>query len=57
MKAADRSTAAFAVIVGDQELEDAMATIRPLRDEFGADQSRVARADLVDHLTKLVGPR
>ena len=57
MKAADRSTAAFAVIVGDQELEDAMATIRPLRDEFGADQSRVARADLVDHLVKLVGPR
>ena len=57
MKAADRSTAAFAVIVGDKELEDAMATIRPLRDEFGADQSRVARADLADHLTKLVGPR
>ena len=57
MKAADRSTAAFAVIVGDQELEEGMVTIRPLRAEFDADQSRVARADLVDHLTQLVGPR
>ena len=57
MKAADRSTAAFAVIIGDQELEEGMVTIRPLRAEFDADQSRVARADLVDHLTQLVGPR
>jgi histidyl-tRNA synthetase len=53
MKAADRSTAAYAVIVGEQEQADRVATVRPLRAEFGADQQTVPRADLVAHLRKL----
>ncbi|NLD76118.1 MAG: histidine--tRNA ligase [Acidimicrobiales bacterium] len=50
MKAADRSGAAYAVIVGDQELADGVATVRPLRAEFGAEQTTVPRPNLVDHL-------
>lgn len=47
MKAADRSGAALAAIVGEQEAADATVTLRPLRGEFGADQSTVARADVL----------
>ena len=54
MKAADRSGASHAVIVGDQELADATATVRPLRAEFGDHQGAVARDALVDHLTALL---
>ena len=54
MKAADRSGAAFAVIVGEQELADAIVMVRPLREEFGAEQISVARADAVPHLSKLL---
>jgi histidyl-tRNA synthetase len=48
MKAADRSGAAYAVIVGSDELAAAAATVRPLR---GGEQTTVARADLVSDLT------
>ncbi|MGI8755933.1 MAG: His/Gly/Thr/Pro-type tRNA ligase C-terminal domain-containing protein, partial [Acidimicrobiales bacterium] len=54
MKAADRSGASHAVIIGEQELADATASVRPLRGEFGADQESVARTDLVAHLVELV---
>ena len=50
MKGADRSGAPFAVIIGDQELADDVATVRPLRAEFGSDQQTISRADLVAHL-------
>lgn len=49
MKAADRSGAPYAVIVGDQELADGVATVRPLA-TFGAEQVAVDRRDLVTHL-------
>ncbi len=57
MKAADRSGAAFAVIVGSNELESGTVVVRPLRAEpAGPDtasgQSSVARSDLISHLTK-----
>lgn len=54
MKAADRSGAAAAVIVGDQELADGTATVRPLRHEFGGDQAVVARNHLIAHLRDLL---
>jgi histidyl-tRNA synthetase len=44
MKAADRSGARLAVIVGSDELAAGTAVVRPMRD--GGDQSVVARADL-----------
>lgn len=50
MKGADRSGASFAVIIGDQEEADGVATVRPLRHDFGGDQQTVARADLIAHL-------
>ncbi len=50
MKAADRSGARYAVIVGDQELADGVATVRPLRAAFGAEQETVPRSELVAHL-------
>ena len=56
MKAADRSGAAYAVIVGEQEQADGVVALRPLRTEFGADQEVVARDDLVRHLAKTLGP-
>jgi len=50
MKQADRSGAAFAVIVGSNELEAGTVVLRPLRSAEG--QQAVARPDLLDHLTK-----
>jgi histidyl-tRNA synthetase len=50
MKLADRSGAAFAVIVGTNELEAGTVVLRPLRDSTG--QQAIARTDLLDHLTK-----
>lgn len=50
MKGADRSGAALAVIIGEQEIADGVATVRPLRATFGGDQETVARARLVAHL-------
>lgn len=50
MKQADRSGAAFAVIVGTDELDDGSVVLRPLRDQSG--QQAVPRTELLDHLTK-----
>ena len=47
MKAADRSGARVAVIVGDDELADGRVTLRPLRGDFGGTQLGVARGDLL----------
>ncbi|MEO6988313.1 MAG: histidine--tRNA ligase [Aquihabitans sp.] len=49
MKAADRSGAPYAVIIGEQEVADQVATVRPLA-EFGADQQSIPRSQLVSHL-------
>ncbi len=56
MKSADRSGAKVALIVGDMEVEQGVATVRPLREDFGAEQTTVARADLVAHLTAQLHP-
>lgn len=50
MKQADRSGAAYAVIVGSNELAAGTVVLRPLRSGDG--QEAVARTDLLDHLTK-----
>jgi histidyl-tRNA synthetase len=50
MKAADRSGAAWAVIVGSNEVADGVVTVRSLRDESG--QYPVPRTELIDHLKK-----
>ena len=52
MKVADRSGAAYAVIVGTNELGAGTVVIRPLRHESG--QHAIARTDLIDHLTKVL---
>ena len=58
MKGADRSGAAFAVIVGSNELEAGTVVVRPLRAELSDDtasgQAVVPRTDLLDHLTKVM---
>lgn len=66
MKAADRSGATFAVIIGTNELEAGTAVVRPLRAERALDadgtaspngdgaQSTIARTDLVDYLQKAI---
>jgi histidyl-tRNA synthetase len=51
MKAADRSGARVAVIVGADEAAAAEVTVRPLR---GGDQQRVPRSDLVKHVKELL---
>ncbi|HEY3485105.1 MAG TPA: histidine--tRNA ligase [Ilumatobacteraceae bacterium] len=50
MKAADRSGARLAVIVGSDELAAGTVTVRPLRN--GGGQSLVARTDLIETLQK-----
>ncbi|HEV8297638.1 MAG TPA: His/Gly/Thr/Pro-type tRNA ligase C-terminal domain-containing protein, partial [Acidimicrobiales bacterium] len=50
MKAADRSGAAFALIVGPDEHAAAEVTVRDLRG--GGEQQRVARTETIDHLKK-----
>jgi histidyl-tRNA synthetase len=54
MKAANRSGAAVAVIVGDDEHSSGTAVVRPLRDHEGAGQTAVARTDLLTHLEALL---
>ena len=49
MKAADRSGATVALIVGEQEAADGTVTVRDLQSH---QQEIVARADLVDHVRK-----
>ncbi|MET0147412.1 MAG: histidine--tRNA ligase [Ilumatobacteraceae bacterium] len=48
MKAANRSGATFAVIIGDDERRNGTAVVRALR--AGTDQTVVARTDLLSHL-------
>jgi len=52
MKAADRSGARFALIVGSDELADETVTIRDLRGDTG--QSQVPAANVVPELMKLL---
>jgi histidyl-tRNA synthetase len=52
MKAADRSGAAFAVLVGSDELAAGTVTLRPLRG--GGEQQAVPRDELTPHLRKLL---
>ena len=54
MKAANRSGAAVAVIVGDDERASGTAVVRPLRDHEGGGQAAVARTDLLTHLEALL---
>ena len=49
MKAADRSGAEFAVVVGSEELAARKVKVQPLRKE-GSEHELVARADVVEHL-------
>jgi histidyl-tRNA synthetase len=51
MKAADRSGAAYAVIVGSNELEAGTVVVRPLR-AAESSQAPIPRTDLIDHLKK-----
>ena len=54
MKAADRSGARFAVIIGTDEVAAGHATVRDLRGDLG--QRSVARTDLVRELAALLAP-
>lgn len=56
MKVADRSGARVALIVGDQEVADGVVTVRPLREEFGAEQRTVPRRDIIRTLTEASTP-
>ena len=52
IKAADRSGATYAVIVGTNELDEGVAIVRPLRSQ--ADQASVARDDLITDLQQRI---
>ena len=49
MKAADRSGATLAVIIGSDELANGTVVIRPMS---GGEQFAVQRTDLIDRITK-----
>ncbi|HSV72737.1 MAG TPA: histidine--tRNA ligase [Chthonomonadales bacterium] len=51
MRHADRSGAALVALLGDEELESGMVTVRPLR--AGGDQVKMPRADAVRHICAL----
>jgi histidyl-tRNA synthetase len=53
MKAADRSGAALAVIVGSDEVAAGTAVVRPLRG--GGEQVTVSRADVVARVKEMLG--
>jgi len=55
MKAADRSQATVAVIIGSNELDEGTAVLRPLR-TGEHQQSSVGRADLLDAIKKALNP-
>jgi histidyl-tRNA synthetase len=55
MKAADRSGATVAVIIGSDEVAAGTAVVRPLRPGSG-DQHTIARAELIDILRKQLQP-
>jgi histidyl-tRNA synthetase len=50
MKVADRSGAAFAIIIGSNEVAEGAVTVRPLRTDDG--QQSIARSTLIDYLKK-----
>ena len=52
MKAADRSGAAIALIIGDSELAEGNVAVRRLRE--ATDQSIVSRANVVDHVGQIL---
>jgi histidyl-tRNA synthetase len=52
-KAADRSGARLALVVGEQELEAGTVTVRDLT---SGDQQVVARTDVLDHVRKALQP-
>ena len=58
MKAADRSGATYAVIIGSNEVDAGIAVVRPLRAERTPDgegtQITVPRTELIDHLRKAI---
>ena len=55
MKAADRSGAALALIVGEQELADGVVAVRPLRAGYGGgEQQTVPRDRVVDQVAKIL---
>jgi histidyl-tRNA synthetase len=54
MKAANRSGAAVAVIIGDDERASGTAIVRVLRQHEGEAQTAVARTDLVPHVEALL---
>jgi histidyl-tRNA synthetase len=53
-KAADRSGARLAAVVGEQEAADGTVTLRDLR-EAGENQETIPRGDLVDRVRKVLG--
>lgn len=50
MKAADRSGARYAVIIGTDELAADAVVVRPLRGEYSDTQSTIPRTDLITYL-------
>ena len=52
MRAADRSAALFAVIVGDEELSRQVAGLKPLRGQ--GEQQTVAWSELADRIAKFI---
>jgi histidyl-tRNA synthetase len=52
MKAADRSGARFALLVGEDEVATDAVTLRHLRGD--EEQERIPRANLIDRLRSLV---
>jgi histidyl-tRNA synthetase len=55
LKRADRSGARYAVILGDDEVAQQVATLKPLREETG--QRQVPLANLAAELAPLAGAR
>ena len=55
LKRADRSGASHAVILGDDEIERQLATVKPLREEAG--QRQVPLAGLATELARIVEAR
>jgi len=55
LKRADRSGAGHAVILGDDEVAQRVATLKPLREESG--QRQVPFADLAAELARVTGAR
>ena len=54
MRSADRSGAAIALIVGEQELSESVVTLRKLRDDE-ADQISIPRSDIVNEVRLILG--